>query len=637
MFNIAVLISKDFMAEQTKKVAKIKNIDLFMIKVVETSNIVNEARQAVENGADIIVARGVQATFIKQYTNIPIAEIIITGQELGLLISRAKKIIKIDKPKIAIIGFENMFGDTSYYDEIHDISLQMYLSQSFEKINENTVQAIRDGADILIGGDTVREIAKEYNIPFVFMESTEESISKALDTAKRMEYTAQIERNKNAEFDTIIDTSLQALIKIDTEKNITAINKVAEELFTKNNKNLKGKNISEVILELKNEYIDLILKDKRDIFNTSIVISNTPFMITIVPIKDNNLIFGAIINCYKLSITQKENKSEINTFLRGYSTKNNFESISISKLGKEMKYCIEMAKMYALSQQPILIYGEVGTEKEFFAGAIHNNSLFKTGPFISVNCAGMTERKQIEMLFGDINSVDKSIKKGALELSEKGTVLIHEIDKLSQVCQYRLFRSIKYKSLVQNDLEENKILDNRVIVTSTKRLDFAVQNGEFREDLFYLLNALVLDLPAMRERKSDIKIIVEKRLADFIDSYSKFIKISDDAMKLIEEYEWLGNAVQLEAFCERMFLSTPKKIISENYVQFLLDELYPKIEIDNNEKKMVVYKHLEAEKISNLLEKFHGNRQLVAKELHISTTTLWRRMKKYGILDKEDF
>ncbi len=164
-----------------------------------------------------------------------------------------------------------------------------------------------------------------------------------------------------------------------------------------------------------------------------------------------------------------------------------------------------------------------------------------------------------------------------------------------------------------------------------------VEKGLFREDLFYLLNGLVINMPPIRSRKSDLTLFVKQRMKDFSKSSSKHLTISNEALSLIENYKWGGNRVQLTSFLERLFVTTPKKHITEEIVQFIFDELYPRVVTEDRQTKLIIYKHPEARKIEELLEKNNGSRKSAAKELGISTATLWRRMKKYGVIGEADF
>lgn len=292
--------------------------------------------------------------------------------------------------------------------------------------------------------------------------------------------------------------------------------------------------------------------------------------------------------------------------------------------------------MYALSKKPVLIRGEEGTEKELIAQCIHNNSAYKAGPFVTVNCSGMTEQMQMDRIFGNPASEDGEIQKGALAIGDMGTVLISEVEKLSPVCQYRLYRAIRYEALIRNDLERSQMLDNRIIVTTAADLGQCVKEGCFREDLYYILNGLVLEIPPLRKRKEDIRALTEEFRAKFSRRYAKFPRIAQDAMEALLDFPWKGNLDQLESFCERMLLTANKKTITGDFVRFLLEELYPEAGQTREDGAVVVYRYPEAAELTALLEKHRGSRAAVAKELGISTTTLWRRMKKYGIVNKYD-
>ncbi len=638
MSKIVVFLSKEYMLEQTYAAIQSSGVEVDEVKIIRTSETVNEARQALENGASILIARGVQAQYIREYTKVPVVEIVMTGQELSLVIAKAKAKLNKERPNIAICGLKNMFSDTTYFNEIFDINLKMYLADTVAQIPELTEMAIDDNVDILIGGDMVRNIVKNRDIEYQFLESTEDSIVEALVTAKKMLYTAEIVRNHTADFEAVMDSTFQAIIKVDKNKDITVFNKISEEMFNINSKKVIGTQVTDLIPDLKVEYMDSILNLERDILNISIRLGNTPTMLSVLPIQNETEVLGAIVTCYRLNIVNKQEPSYFKSMhLKGFVTDCTFDIIKTKD--KSVRFCVELAKNYALSRNPILIYGETGTEKEFYAQCIHNTSVFKNGPFVSVNCGGMTEQRQIELLFGtniyEVESDDAKAdgKRGALELSNGGTLFIQEVDKMSKVCQYRLFRAIHYKTLIQNDMERTQTLENRIIVSSSTKLEKLVEDGEFRDDLYYVLNSLVLTLPNIKNRENYIEEVVKQRLMDFSKNYSKFLKVSDKAMDVIKDYDWRGNIIQLESFCERLFLTTPQKLVSEEYVKHLLNELYSTIDASNGDSKVVVYKHPETEKISSLLEKNHGNRGKVAQELGISTTTLWRKMKKYGIIE----
>lgn len=636
MSKIAILLPKEYMLEQARNVIREDELEIDILKVIKTSDSVYEARQAVEQGAEVVLARGVQAAFIRQYTNIPVAELTLTGQEIGLMIASAKRKVPDKKcPQIALIGFKNMFSDTTYADELYDIRLKFYDITAIEQAAEKVNLAIQEGADVLLGGDTVNALAAQKGIPSQFIDSTEESIRSAIGVAKKMILTAEAEKNFTAQFETVLDNSYNGILEIDENKEIMIVNRAGEELFHKKASQLEGTALEKVIPELEQRYIDDVLSGKRDSFMTSVYVAGVPMMLTAAPIQYENKIRGAIISLYRNASVRKNDADELHSYyLKGYVAHAHFSDIRIT--GKEMEYCVELSKMYALSNNPVLICGEDGTDKEKLAQCIHNNSSYKAGPFVAVNCSGMTEQMQVDRLFGNPDAEDDSMKKGALAIGDHGTIVISEIEKLSLLCQYRLYRAIRYDSLIQNDLERSQTLDNRIIAITGADLYQHVEQGRFRQDLYYLLNSLTVEIPPLRKRPQDIRAIVEDCRVRFTKRYARFPKIAEDAMEALAGFGWQGNEIQLEAFCERLFLTSPKKTITSDYVYFLLDTLYPVKEKISEDGTTVIYQHPEVARLTELLEKHQGNRSAVAKELGISTTTLWRRMKKYGVINKYD-
>ena len=608
MSKIAILLPKEYMLEQARNVIREDELDIDILKVIKTSDSVYEARQAVEQGAEVVLARGVQAAFIRQYTNIPVAELTLTGQEIGLMIASAKKKVPDKKcPQIALIGFKNMFSDTTYADELFDIRLKFYDIAAIEQAAEKVDLAIQEGADVLLGGDTVNALAAQKGIPAQFIDSTEESIRSAIGVAKKMILTAEAEKNFTAQFETVLDNSYNGILEIDENKEIMIVNRAGEELFHKKASQLEGTALEKVIPELEQRYIDDVLSGKRDSFMTSVYVAGVPMMLTAAPIQYENKIRGAIISLYRNASVRKNDADELHSYyLKGYVAHAHFSDIRIT--GKEMEYCVELSKMYALSKNPVLICGEDGTDKEKLAQCIHNNSSYKAGPFVAVNCSGMTEQMQVDRLFGNPDAEDESMKKGALAISDHGTIVISEIEKLSLLCQYRLYRAIRYDSLIQNDLERSQTLDNRIIAITGADLYQYVEQGRFRQDLYYLLNSLTVEIPPIRKRPQDIRAIVEDCRVRFTKRYARFPKIAEDAMEALAGFGWQGNEIQLESFCERLFLTSPKKTITSDYVYFLLDTLYPVKERISEDGTTVIYQHPEAARLTELLEKHQGNR-----------------------------
>jgi transcriptional regulator with PAS, ATPase and Fis domain len=179
-------------------------------------------------------------------------------------------------------------------------------------------------------------------------------------------------------------------------------------------------------------------------------------------------------------------------------------------------------------------------------------------------------------------------------------------------------------------------IEVRLMVSTTKNLCALVQQGLFREDLYYLVMGLTLEIPPLRKRTDDLEKLLEGYIKKYSEIYSRYHVLTAGAKKILLDYPWYGNLLQLESFCERMILTANHRSINEIYVNYLLDELYPVIHQQNSREKVIIYKDPEALEIAAILEKHGGNRAIAAQELGISKTTLWRHMKKCGISNKYD-
>ena len=188
MGKIALLVSREEMLCQAHNILQERKYPIGEMKAVRSETAVIEARKSIADGASIIIARGLQASLIKQYTHIPVVEIVLTAQEMALLVMRAKQVVKKLRPVIAVVGFKNMFCDMSYFDELYDVQLRTYYTAQGQgrDLKELAAQAIAQGADLIIGGDTAVKAAEEAGVPSLFLSMTEESLKNAFSMAESM-------------------------------------------------------------------------------------------------------------------------------------------------------------------------------------------------------------------------------------------------------------------------------------------------------------------------------------------------------------------------------------------------------------------------------------------------------------------
>ncbi len=631
MVKIGMLLPEERMIEPAKRIIEENKLDVAYIKAVHTVDAVNEARNAVEAGAHILVARGYQAKLIKQYTNIPVVEMRFHVQEIGLLIQKAKTIVKKEHPYIVLIAFENMLCDLSYVEELFHVRFKVIYLNRIEEA-EGIIAGLEEAPDIIIGGEGTCRAAETIGYLAIFYQSTEESLQEALLAAKNASYAAESEKLNSAQFETVLDTSFNGIIKVNAEGRIIVINKLVENLFGRNNEDVVGADLTEVLPEIDSTMVGKVLSGQSEGYSTSISMRKKSWMVLVAPIQYDGKITGAILSLQKLE-ERKETTAKIQAdmLLHGFTAQTGFRDITTENLG--MKEVLETAKMYALSEQPVVIYGQAGTEDYLIAEAIHNNSIRKAGPYVSINIRGMDKERQMEELFqrDATDIVSQFGAKGAMVKAHHGTLFIKGIEHLTLRVQHQILRTMLSRAQMRTDAQPLDTLDVRIIGSSKVNLKHLVQKGEFSEELYYMIQGLILEIPSLNERPEDLKYKFDSEMNRYKEQYKRPLVVTEGGYRKLQELQWDGNMLQLKTFCERLVLTAKKRVVDEVMMQKLYDELYPHVKEQNGERKVIVYKTPEAEKLEELLEEYHGNRRQVAEELGISTTTLWRRMKKYGI------
>ena len=322
---------------------------------------------------------------------------------------------------------------------------------------------------------------------------------------------------------------------------------------------------------------------------------------------------------------------------KGHVAKSLFNDIKGQS--KELKKTKEKAKLYAEVDSTVIIMGETGTGKELFAQSIHNYSLRADKPFVAVNCAALPETLLESELFGYVEGAFTGARKGGktglFELAHGGTIFLDEISEMSPNLQARFLRVLQEKEVVKIGDDKVIPIDVRVIAATNRDLFEYVGDGKFREDLFYRLCVLRLDIPPLRERKDDIYELVEY----FIELKCKILnkkpqKLSSGIMKKLVNYDWPGNVRQLENLIERcLVISSGKEINDEILSEALFNTPAYKIITDQVNYEEIsenagVLKDIEYDAIRKVLHETNGSRKLAAEKLGISVTTLWRRLKK---------
>ena len=297
-----------------------------------------------------------------------------------------------------------------------------------------------------------------------------------------------------------------------------------------------------------------------------------------------------------------------------------------------MQEVLEFAARVAPLDTTVLVYGESGTGKEFIVRMIHDQSERADAPFLSVNCAALTETLLESELFGHVRGAFTGAvrdKAGLFEVAGSGTLFLDEIGEIAPTVQAKLLRALQEREIRRVGAERNVKVHARVIAATNRDLRAAVDAGTFREDLYFRLGAFVITVPPLRERRDDIPPLVHEFLRRARTRVKKDVRnISAEAMSTLMRYDWPGNVRELEHAIERAVILAPGTSIG-------VRELPPEL-TDRTRRRRQAADSLDLEEqerlmIERALERFRGNRKQAAQALKISTVTLWRKMKQYGL------
>ena len=281
---------------------------------------------------------------------------------------------------------------------------------------------------------------------------------------------------------------------------------------------------------------------------------------------------------------------------------------------------------------PVNIFGETGTGKELVAEAIHKASSRKNGPFVPINCGAMPEGLVESELFGHVKgSFSGAIrdKKGRFELADGGTIFLDEIAELSKHMQAKLLRFLQDGKFEKVGGEKTVRINVRVISATNKNLKEEMKKNRFRDDLYYRINVVPISLPALRERKSDIPLLVNHFLKQAARQYNRnSVVVSDRAMMLLTEYKWSGNVRELQNAIQFAFVkSSGDEIIPDNLP----------IEINDNRLFQTIRgpsRKLDRVQVESAIKKTGGNKAKAARLLNVGRATLYRFIKDYPELQE---
>lgn len=449
--------------------------------------------------------------------------------------------------------------------------------------------------------------------------------------------------------ETLLDTMLSAIderfIVVNKEGYIEALSKAYAEFLGVELQNVMGRHVSEVI---ENTRMDIVTK--TGVAETGVFqeINGEKMIATRIPIYKNGEVIGAFGRVLFRNVKDLEvlydKLSTIEMELNLY--RKTFGKINTAKYQVDdiigncdiMLNLKESVRRVAKTNSSVLILGESGTGKELFAHSIHSASMRKKAPFICVNCGTIPEQLIESELFGyeegAFTGAKKGGKMGLFQAAHGGTIFLDEIGDLPMAMQVKLLRVLQDKEIQKVGSNVREPINVRVVAATNKSLDEMIKAGQFRADLYYRLNVVTLNIPALRERKEDLPLLIKSLLAKISQKESMgVIEVSRTAMEYLINYDWPGNVRELENVLERAinFVGPDKKI----EIKHLPSRVTGMEQVGAVLTMKEIVEHAEQEAIKNALMQCRYRKTKAAQQLGISRTTLYEKMIKYGLCEMQ--
>lgn len=569
------------------------------------------ARAAAEEGAEVIISRGGTYLDICQVVeNVPCVPIYVTTIDLLEAMHQAAD----QNRRIGVVGYANTIYDASSLGGYLDYDIVEIPVHNPEELEARLREEAKQGLEVIVGDTISVKVATGIGLKGILISSGKRAIYEALVRAEDVALLRKKDELAKARIETVLNSVAEGILATDHEGRVTHFNPVAVQVLGIDSKRIIGSSIQALLPEYNGSEEILSLFGHQYLISTQQIVYEGSFEA------------GFIIILKALKDIQ-----EIETMVRkklhrhGLVAKHTISDV----LGESPQIHDVLGKLRKISDSnaTVLIIGRTGVGKEMLAQSIHNLSARREGPFVAVNCAAFSETLLESELFGYVEGsftdARKGGKEGLFELAHRGTIFLDEIGEMSLSVQAKVLRVMQEREVMR--LGDNRIMpvDIRIVAATNNDLWEAVQKHRFREDLYYRVNVLSLEIPTLAERKNDIPILA----ANYLMKNAPLLKIEPHCFEGLKSYDWPGNVRQLHNFIEQLIVFNEGQKIRKEDLDLLLNKLMRQRNSHSPEPAFS-RGHLTDESIRAALESFQGNQTAAAEALGIDRTTLWRRLKK---------
>ncbi|MBQ8094739.1 MAG: sigma 54-interacting transcriptional regulator [Clostridia bacterium] len=588
----------------------------------EPDSVISGVNAYFHDSIGVIITRGQLSEILKTQQHFPLIEVTLSGDEMAAILVRASQ--RMGCPRtIALIGSPNLFPDPAPIASLSGTRIRLYPAAS----SSDTVEAVRaakaDGAELIIGDAQTCAIAQGEGLPCESIGLSENSIVKALGNAVHLSEILLRDQRHMQEMRLLLQHSSDAIIRLNAEGEILFANPRAEKAMGCPEQTVHGTKLLELDGLSPSPALVRALELKRDNYAVVLQFGQASYVANVASMTFEGQHDGFIISMQEFAaIDNLDERVRQERHRRGFVAKARFENFPCKS--PKMRALIECAETYAQYDVPILITGEPRLAKSRLAECIHNASLRRKNPFVSVDISTIQPENQFDVLFGRRTGRDI----GLVSTAHEGTLFLLDVHMLEPDCQRQLLSILRKGTFQRKDSAEPIPASVRLICSTFVDLLKLAREDRWMWQLANTLLGLTLPMPPIREIPEDIPAYVTEYLDLAAKKFKKQVHLTDEAMTHLCRYPWPSNLRDIEYFCMRAVMLAPEPEIS---LAFIRERLLPDLDQGESEQQIHIVADQEELRIRRILHETGNNRNIAAQQLGMSRSTLWRKMHKYGI------
>jgi transcriptional regulator, propionate catabolism operon regulatory protein len=616
--------------------AEIQIVDKLFDEAVEVARELDRRREV-----DVFVSAGANGAYLRDSVARPVVQIQVTGLDLLRALLKSRKF----SGQIALVTYRQRNIEFDEVKQLLDLDVEQRSYTTIDDAKEQFQELAARGYKVIIGSSLVVELAERQGLTGILVYSSH-SIDNAFEGAVEICHIARAEEARTERLNAILRHIDAGVVAVDADERIQSLNPALESLIGLAEHDALGKRLSELAPELSlartiQSGATEVQQIERHGHRT--IVTNR------IPITSNGAVTGAVLTFQDAHTIERADRN-IRAQNRAWNMAARYQLANAIGVSPAMRRARNLALQYAKTDATMLITGESGTGKELFAQGVHNASRRRNRPFVAINCAAIPESLLESELFGheegSFTGSRRGGKTGLFEIAHTGTIFLDEIGDMPKSLQPRLLRVLQEKEVLRVGGSKPVPIDVRVVAATNRDLKRCVADREFREDLYYRLNILHLHIPPLRDRREDVPELLRHLLhqaSQKLGSKRDGRPLLEALLPTIEEYSWPGNAREVENVAERLAVFYTDADVEAAadaasigvHIRDILPELFSdaalvgKAPRSQGSLKMFRYNR-DAAHIERTLAECGGNVGAAARQLGISRTTLWRKLKGNG-------